>query len=334
MLSSWQIWDFFQSYPAHSWHEFKNPIGISSFDSLSLRWMREHILKGLKPEEKPQMLIGGEIDLDFLSNQMDHLDLFGETKKFLLLHPDDLKNDCKNYLLEKDFTGGEPLFVLAFHQDSAFQKKWAQKAKMIQIEVPRFWENQKLIDFLASYFRLQLTLEAKKLILESVEPQLMNLAPILRNIKLLYPENRLIHESEVAPLLEYSRIDQFQLASLLGKRKFSDFFEKMNQIPFDYNKYRLLFNFLLGHFIKVYDPSYLQEKKRLSLYDKEIQHVAQSWEKSELEELIKFLSQLEMACKMKYPMVFESLLSLSLHQQAYHLNPLDWGRVVSFDLTV
>jgi DNA polymerase III delta subunit len=326
MHSNWPIWDFFSSYPKGSWRQLKNPISLVSFDALSLRWMKEHLLSGLSTEEKPKLLLGGEIKLDWLKEQWESLSFFWNSESYIILMAEELSSDVKNYLLEKNFDGSECQMALTFQIENAFSKKWMAKknASIVQIIAPRFWEHQKLIDFLSSYFKLPLNLEAKNYLLQAIEPDMTHLAQVLRQIKLVYPQSSLVQLEDIFPLIEQTRIDQFQLATFLNKKQFNEFFEKLNQLTFDYSKWRLLFWFLTTHFIKVFDPSYLEKKNRLNNYEKEILLTKKIWKENELECLIKFLEQVSTSLKLKSPTIQAQLKHVYLTQLMTKEGPESW----------
>jgi hypothetical protein len=169
----------------------------------------------------------------------------------------------------------------------------------VVLEAPRFWEMDKLVDFLSRFFRLPLDLESKRLIMQAVDHELSSLYDVFRLIKLNYPEKTSITVKDVEGLIDQERLDQFALATDLAKKKYSAFFDRLLSVSFDFDRLRLIFLFLQSHFVKVADPSYLEGKARLSQYDKEILALAQGWKLEEVKELLLLLQGWEMDCKMK-----------------------------------
>ena len=44
MHSKWQIWDFFNSYPMNSWQEAEGIFVLQTFDSQSLRLVKDSLM--------------------------------------------------------------------------------------------------------------------------------------------------------------------------------------------------------------------------------------------------------------------------------------------------
>jgi len=179
----------------------------------------------------------------------------------------------------------------------------------IVMEAPRFWEMDKLIDFLTRFFRLPLDFEAKKFITQAIEHELSAFYDVFRLIKLNYPEKTSVGIEDIKPLIDQERLDQFALATDLAKKKYSSFFERLLAVPFEFERMRFIMSFLQGHFIKVADPSYLEGKARLSQYDKEILALSKGWRREEIKHLLTLLQDWEMDSKMK-----NSLLETNIRQ--------------------
>ncbi len=298
MHSKWQIWDFFQSYPKGSFNDLKGKIVLQAFEPLALRLMKDHLLAGV--EEKPKHLAGSDITLSWLEDEFQSLGLFGNTTSYIINNPDDMNQACKDFLLRDDLILDERRLAFAFYSDSPYLKKIMKTTvASVVLEAPRFWEMEKLIDFLSRFFRLPLDFEAKKLITQAVEHELSSLYDVFRLIKLNYPEKTSIGLNDVKELIDQERLDQFALATDLAKKKYSAFFDRLLSVSFDFDRLRFILSFLQGHFVRVADPSYLDGKARLSQYDKEILALARGWQLEEVKQLLLLLQAWEMDCKMK-----------------------------------
>lgn len=311
MHSKWQIWDFFQSYPRGSFRDLSGIVILQSFDPLSLRLMKDHLLYLTPDEFKPKYLAGNEVQISWLEDEFLSLSLFGNTTSFIVGQPDDMSSSVKDFILETDLTVEGRVFGFAFYSDSAFLKKLVKKKidHHIQIESPRFWETDKLLDFLGRYFQLPLSYEAKKYIVQSIEHELMPMFDVYRLIKLNYPDKKEVSFKDIENLVSLERLDQFALATELGKKKYAHFFERLLSVDFDFDRSRMIFSFLQGHFLKMADTSYLNGKNRLTQYDKEILALAKGWSSFEIRDLLQKLQLWEMQSKMK-----DSFLETELRQ--------------------
>ncbi len=298
MHSKWQIWDFFQSYPAGSFNDLKGKIVLQAFEPLALRLMKDHILKGV--DEKPKHLAGSDLTLSWLEDEFQSLGLFGNTTSYIINNPDEMNQACKDFLLRDDLILDDRRLAYAFYSDSPYLKKLMKtEVSSVVLEAPRFWEMDKLIDFLTRFFRLPLDLDAKKLITQAVEHELNALYDVFRLIKLNFPDKASIGLSDIQGLIDQERLDQFALATDLAKKRYSAFFERLLSVNFDFERLRFIFSFLQGHFVRVADPTYLEAKARLSNYDKEILALARGWKLEEIKQLLTLLQSWEMDSKMK-----------------------------------
>jgi hypothetical protein len=118
-------------------------------------------------------------------------------------------------------------------------------------------------------------------------------------IKLNYPEAQQIGLNEIKSLLTFEKLDQFNLASLLARKKNKDFYLKLMLLENDFEKMRGLFMFMQSHLIKMVDTSYLKQKTRLNQYDKDLQSTSKNWKTDELVKEIEKFNRWELLCKKK-----------------------------------
>jgi DNA polymerase III delta subunit len=324
MLSKWQLWDFFQSYPKSSWPTLKGRVILQAFDPLAARLMRDHLLHGLNSESKPRQISGSDVTISWIEDQFLSLGLFGNAESWLINSPDDMSAAVKEKILEADLMLDGRSLGFLFHSDSAYLKKIlkSQGLSHVQIEAPRFWESAKLVDFLTTFFQLPLRFEAKQYLLQAVENEFMPLFDAFRLIKLNFPESRDVTLSNVQELIGVDRLDQFALATDMGKKSWKTFFERLLSIEPDFERWRGIFSFLQGHLIRIADPSYLGAKSRLSKYDQEIQTLARGWRPQEVTDMLTRLQDWEIACKSKDPYLHTQLRQalLESHQGSWLLS--------------
>jgi DNA polymerase III delta subunit len=307
MNSKWQVWDFFSSFPAGGWSALQGRAVLLGFDPLSLRLLKEHLLQGVAP--RPLHISGADVKPDWVEDQFRSLGLFGNSDCWIIHAPDEAPAVARELLLQDDLLLEGRILAFAAHGETPFIKKLLKKTdtSLVQIEAPRFWETAKLLDFLVSYHQLPLKNEAKQYLLQAVENEFMDLFDACRLIKLNYPEAKEVSRLQVEGLVGVERLDQFALATDMGKKSWRSFFDRLLSVEGDPERLRLVFGFLQGHLLKLADPSYLKDKARLSQYDKEIQGLGKIWRPNEVKETLRRLSDWEFMARTRDPMLVTRL---------------------------
>lgn len=305
MHSKWQVWDFFSSFPAGGWSTLQGKVVLQAFDPLALRLMKDHLLHGVEKSTRPVLLDGPELKADWVEEQFLVMGLFGNFESYVVNRPDETPAGVKDVFLREDLMLDNRVLAFACLSESAFIKKILKQDNVhhVQIEAPRFWETAKLVDFLCSHHRLPLKHEAKQYLLQAVEPEFMPLYDACRLIKLNYPELKEVGLKEVEEVVGVDRLDQFALATEMGKKAWRPFFERLLDVDHEPARLIQVFSFLQGHLLRLADPSYLDGKARLSQYDKEIQGLAKIWRPREVRETLRRLQTWEIAAKTKDPML-------------------------------
>jgi hypothetical protein len=169
-----------------------------------------------------------------------------------------------------------------------------------KVEAPRFWEQGKYLTFLAREMGVPLGNDVHSYLLSAIENNTSEFVHALRTIR-QHSDNLSSPMSleQVRDLVSETRVDQFALASLFGKRDKKSFFKSLIEIELDFDALRMLFGFMQGHLSKIMDPSYIQKKSRPSKYDREIEMHSPLWNQSELSEDIHQFSSLELMAKEK-----------------------------------
>lgn len=311
MHSKWQIWDFFSSFKKDYLASFQGIIGINSFDPLCLKMMKDFLLKGAEGKVVHHKL-AGEVNRNWIEAEFQTLSLFGTSDNFVIHQAQDLKAEMVELLgkLQMD----DRFVILSFETEGAGWKKLL-KDKLIGtlvIEPPRFWEINKLLDFTANYLRLPLSYEAKAWILDALENNLSIFYNTCTVLKLNFPEAREISVSDVKSLFTLDKLDQFALASLFARKKFSDFYDRLVLLEGDFEKMRGFFNFMQSHLIKLADTSYLAQKPRLTQYDKDLQGTAKLWKPAEITREIERFNQWEIQSKKKDNFLWNELRQIHL----------------------
>lgn len=298
MHSKWQIWDFFNSYNRDTLRSFEGILALNTFDPICLKLVKDYLTRGMT-DKIIHYKMASEVTKAWIEEEFQTLSLFGNSESFFIHQAHDLPADILELLSSLEVSGR--FILLSFENELTAWKKLVKDGKIgtLVIESPRFWELNKLLDFVCAHLRLPLSYDAKTWILDALDNNLGTFYNACCLIKLNHPEAREVNLADVKELLTLEKLDQFQLASLVARRKHKEFYEKLVSLQGDFEKMRGFFNFMQSHLIKMVDPSYLGKKPRLTQYDKDIQSTSKLWKASELIEEIDKYNRWELLCKKK-----------------------------------
>lgn len=298
MHSKWQIWDFFSSFKRDYLADFNGVLAINAFDPLCLKMMKDYLQKGLEGRVVHHKL-ASEVNKNWIEEEFQTLSLFGGADCFFIHQAQDLKADMLELLGKLDIT--DRFVILSYENELTGWKKLIKDNLIgtLVVEAPRFWELNKLLDFTANYLRLPLSYEAKAWILDALENNLSVFYNTCTVLKLNFPESREVSVNDVKSLFTLDKLDQFAMASLFTRKKFTDFYDRLVILEGDFDKMRGFFNFMQSHLVKLADTSYLAAKPRLTQYDKDLQSTAKLWKSDEITREIERFNQWEVQSKKK-----------------------------------
>lgn len=306
MHSKWQIWDFFSSFDRAYLSNYQGVLGLNTFDPLCLKMVKDYLFRGAG-DKIIHYKLASEVTKNWIEEEFQTLSLFGESDNFLIHQAQDLKVDIIELLSTLDLQGR--FVILSFENEGNAWKKILKEKKIqcLQVEAPRFWEINKLLDFVCAHLRLPLSYEAKAWMLESLDNDLGTFYNSCCLIKLNHPDAKEVSAEHVKALLTLERLDQFSLASLFARKKSSDFYEKLIALEGDFEKMRSFFGFMQGHLVKMADTSYLAQKPRLNQYEKELQNTSRLWKTPEIMEAVALFNRWELLCKKKDSLLWHEL---------------------------
>lgn len=306
MHSKWQIWDFFNSVKRDFLDSFEGVLGISTFDPICLKLTKD-FLTGGAPHKTIHYKMASEVTKNWLEEEFQALSLFGNTESFFIHQAQDLNAELMEYITKLEITGR--FLILSFESENAAWKKILKDSTLttLTLEAPKFWEPNKLLDFVASYLKLPLSYESKSWMLDALENNLGTFYNACCLVKLNHPESKEVSLKEVQELLTLEKLDQFALISLFARKKMAPFFERVVALSGDFERMRFFFNFIQSHLIKMVDPSYLSQKPRLTQYDKDIQNSSKLWKTDELMLEIERFNRWELMSKKKDALLWHEL---------------------------
>lgn len=306
MLSKWQIWDFFNNVKRDFLESQEGIVALSTFDPVALKMAKDYLLRGAG-QKNVLYKMAAEVSRNWIEEEFQTLSLFGGQDCFFIHQAQDLPAELLDLLLAQDISGRFVLLSFESEKDAWKKVLKAENVSAFQVEAPKFWEPNKLLDFVCNYLRLPLSYEAKSWVLDSVENNLGTFYNSMGLVKLNFPEAREVGVQEVRELLAVEKLDQFALASLFCRKKRLEFFQKIIQLEGDFDKMRSFFMFMQGHLIKVIDPAYLSDKPRLTSYDKDIQSTSKLWKPQELLSAIEDFNRWEILSKRKETLLWTEL---------------------------
>lgn len=319
MHSKWQIWDFFSSNYRETFNSTQGILALKTFDPISLKLVKDNLLKCF---DKKQVFhkVGSEITKTWVEEEFLTLSLFGNVDNFFVHQSNDINSEVWDLLSNVEINNR--IVVLNFENDSGIWKKLIKEGKIssLIIEEPRFWEFNKLLDFVCHYLRLPLSFESKGWILESLENNLGSFYDACYLLKINYPDVSEIKLSQVKEILVLEKLDQFQLASLFSRKKHQDFYNKLINLEGDFEKMRSFFMFMQSHLIKLIDTSYLTQKSRLTQYDKEVQSTSKLWSTSDLRAYLELFNHWEILSKKKNSSLWTEIKLRQLRTFSTHQN--------------
>ena len=311
MLSKWQIWDFFSSNNRDVFKTHEGLLALKTFDPISLKLVKDYLLRGFDKNVLHHKL-GSEVTKSWIEEEFLTLSLFGNSDNFFIHQSNDISLDVWELLCSIDLSGRT--IFLSFENELGPWKKMIKEGKITSliIEEPRFWEFNKLLDFVCNFLRLPLSFESKGWILDSLENDLGSFYNACYLLKMNYPEASEIQLIQVKELLVLEKLDQFQLASFFSRKKNYEFYSKLISLEGDFEKMRSFFMFMQSHLIKMIDTSYLNQKSRLTQYDKEIQSTSKLWSQSELMLGVERFNEWEILSKKKNGLLWTEIKKYQL----------------------
>lgn len=315
MHSKWFPWDFFKSNPKVVDPDAKGIFAISVYDS----FLESLLSHKLKRSGDYKVVVGTEFNQEWIDGNLSTMDLFsmGTNDNYRLVRPEDADKKVLEAMISGEVVIDDRLFVMIFTSANKLFDKMVKKDHIhtIKVDEPRFWEQGKYLSFLGREMGVPLGNDVHSYLLSAIPNTTGEFIHALRTMRLHSdnPSNPMRIE-QVKELVAETRIDQFALASLFGKRDKKSFFKSLVEIELDFDALRTLFGFMQGHLIKILDPTYIQKKARPSKYDKEIEMHSALWKKAELSEEIHLFSTLELMAKERNVLLKNRIREIYLSQ--------------------
>jgi hypothetical protein len=285
MLFKGQVWEFYLAQQKITEKSFKF---ICSDDAITQLIKKSHF-------SDYRTLQGQELTVDWLEENFSNLSLFASSDKYFVTNFAKISTVSLDWLNQNEVLLNDQEII--FHIDKSLN---AKKLKAINpeiiIEPIKFWETSKLIGFYLDYKKLKYRFDVPSFIEQKIENTPTEIFNAINILSVMYPGEEIDIE-KIKSSLTLNFLDQFSLAELYNKKNLKAFFHTLSndQIP---NEDFLKFSyFMQGHVMKVIDPSYAKEKKKLSKYDRSIQDAHHLWKRDQLLRSLEMFSTLERKAK-------------------------------------
>jgi hypothetical protein len=301
MFSSFFPWELKTNFPnlleegAHGLYAFScyDPF----LEKIFLNSIPKHFLSGSSwTVLNPQDLSTNWVDENLLT-----LDFFSSEQSYKVILAENLDASVVEQLQDEKIDWQGRYFILSYQKENkSFEAlKKNDSVHTIKVKEPRFWENGKLLKFLCEQTGVYISYDVQNYIVESVVNEPGEFLHVLKKIALLGADPKSLSVEAVKKHISVGKLDQFELARLLGEKKHRDFFTRLLVLSEDYTGMMLFFRFIQGHILKLIDPSFVASKSRASKYDKQIEGHSRLWKEAELKDELRFFSKLEILAKSK-----------------------------------
>lgn len=311
MFSSFFPWEFINNFPHLLEEKKKGLYAFSCYDPYLEKIFLNTIPNSFLEEEKWRVLSGEEVTVSWIENNIATQDFFSNDQSIKVLIAQNLPTETQEYILKGDIDWGNKYFFLLFSKENKFFEKLKKKndVHVLKIKEPRFWEMGNLLKFLCDQTGIRVSYDVQNLILETITNQPKEFILALKDLALLGGDLSKLSREDAKRIISKNKIDQFELAKLWGQKKKKSFYEQLLALEGDYDNLGQIFRFMQSHAAKLVDPSYAQEKAKLSQYDKQIQSHARLWTSGELRDELRFFGECEIDTKSKSPMLVHKLRS-------------------------
>ena len=308
MLSKWKLWDFFKANARSVSPERKGIYAVRCFDPIVMKLFKDQIPKNYFEDEKLNIMMGKELSVAWLEENLQTLGLFGNSQSYLVHFAQDIPKDAQELILSGELLVDERYLILSFSEQCDFFKALCDKDEVsgIEIQEPMFWETREFLEFFSSLTGVYLDYRASQKLQESLEATCSNYLNVLEQLKINFGTEAITVE-KLDEVLTKEKLDQFLLAEMFGSKKFTNFYKNLLDVETDNISLLRFFAFMQKHMGKICDPSYLDAKKKLSKYDRQILSCSKIWKQTEALRSIEYFKELEVDAKLSAPLLRQKI---------------------------
>jgi hypothetical protein len=267
---------------------------FSTADSILIKYIKNKV-----KQFYPDLIVktGQELNQEWFDDNCFGLSLFSSSEVYWIINAELMSSNLKKYLQEKDWSQSVVKCFFIFNQSTPKDISKNQTINCYDIEGFKFYDYAKWLDFLIEEEKCYFSYEAKNYFNQTVTQTSLDYFQAVMQLKTLTEGKKQVEIDDIKNLFPTIRYDQFQLLNLLTQKKFRLFFEKMLELDLDSDIILRFSLFVQSHFIKIYDPTYMDDDKELNNFEKQIKYNRRDWKDEEIKKVISFFSQLEQMSK-------------------------------------
>jgi DNA polymerase III delta subunit len=268
--------------------------GFSCADPYVSKIISNHLFKN----KTFQVKTADEITLEWFEDTVGGYDLFAAEQCFKIMNGDELKNI--QFLVDDRIDWGENTLFIHFKNDKKVFKTLSENNphNFFKVSAPKPWQANKLIEFYLKSMGLSLDRSIVDYLAEALPNDSSLYMNAIKTLFLHVQPGKPIDMKLVKELISSHKLDFFNLADIWVSGNRTQFFKGLLPLS-SYEDLMRLSIFMQGHLIKLIDPSYQEDKKNLSQYDRKITQNSQRKTKEEWEKDLRLFAELEILSKQK-----------------------------------
>ncbi len=255
--------------------------------------------KKFKGKQELKILWGDQLTQSELENKISTIDLFSNQESYWIYNCEKIKGLDLQEFIELSHKISVDI-ILHFKNLRVKPKlKKIDYLNYVEVEDFKFWETGKIHLFLEKLLETRFSPDLKKY-LETLSFDSM--AEVFQFLDQLKNYNESLEDITQGDLVDFDQSLESKVFSFLNyyeRKNLNGLYNEIDQI-FQKNKVGEIFkilNFLKSSFYKVADEKYLENKPRLSSYDKTLKNIKKNSSTFEISGWIKQLSKLEVSLK-------------------------------------
>lgn len=303
MLSKFLPWDFVSKHPTSL--DVKAP-GVYAF-LITNPFLQKVVTDRIpKKEIELSLYTGNEITRDFLEENFVNLSFFSTANNVAVINAENISNESLELFEENRLDVENRFLVLYFTKKNKFFTDLTKLStvKGFEVEEPRFWEGQKLWQFLLQQNALKLTPDVNSYILDNLEHNFESFVWVIDLIKLNFSDLK-VDLNLLKELVKKQRWDIFEIVTFFDKNPKQFFLELLKNEEADTSWYRMVFAFMQSHLYKALHPDEIHLKAKLSKYDQQILDLGKKYNKETLLKYIRKFSEFEIEAKLGNQLVVD-----------------------------
>lgn len=310
------VWDFFYDLDRKFFTDKRFMFAACFQNAYFEKFFLVRLKKTLRHDGRNiKIVLGSEVSLDWVDETFNSFDMFSDQDQaHIFLDAGSISIDCLESIyrcIARDFfqQKGKKVFLIfskANELDDFTEKLSSVVFDRVvfddiccvnSITPPMFWENDRVLSFIASELCIELSPDAHEYILQNIYPEVPEYFYVLNKIKLSKQPDAInglvfVELKDSQGFVDKSFIDKFKTLSLIGKKQIKNAFKVLIEnydSDKDFAEFLIL---LISYLTNLADPSPLEKKSKKSKYDREILASCKLWSLEEISRMLRICSDL------------------------------------------